>query len=170
MRQQNYSQDFDENGLAQTLETTFRNQGYQVQTLRNGNKSTYVQIKKDQGLGHKIVGLDRALTVNIEKDVSTNISLGQATWASKTAVGAFGLFVFFPLAVTGAYGLYEQNKLPGKVWNAIDVYAASKNTKPTEDKRVDETPCANCGVLNSSEAKFCNACGTGLPVAKEIKA
>jgi hypothetical protein len=170
MRQQNYPQDFDENGLAQTLETTFRNQGFEVQTLHDDNKNTYVQIKKGQGLGHKVVGMDRALTVHIQKDSGTNVSVGQATWASKTGVEVIGLLAFFPLALTGAYGLYEQNRLPGKVWNAIDVFAASKNSKPTEEKRMDEVPCLHCGVLNSSDAKFCNACGNGMPVAKEIKA
>jgi hypothetical protein len=169
MKQQNYPQGFDQNGLVQTLETSFRNQGYDVQDLHDANNNTYVQIKKGQGKGHKIVGIDRALTVRIQNNGTTNVSVGQADWASKTAVEVIGLFVFWPLIFTGAYGLYQQERLPGRVWKVIDDFAASKNVKPTsEEKQMDEVPCPNCGVLNSSDARYCNACGDAMPAVKAV--
>jgi hypothetical protein len=123
----------------------------------------YVQIKKG-GL-RTVVGMSQALTVHIHRDGGTVVSLGQARWVDKAAVEAVGFLVFLPLMVPGAVGIYEEARLPGKIWKVIDDYAASQGAVHSEERNVQAVHCPDCGVMNSSDAKFCSACGAPLKQA-----
>lgn len=169
MKERIYPKTLDINGLSERLENTFRDQGYDVQTLHDKSNDTFVQIKKG-GTGHKIVGMDQALTVRIHPNDQVRVSLGQAAWASKTGVEIIGFLVFFPLVITGTYGLYEQGKLPTRVWKVIDEYTKSKNVSLVREEGEAGIQCPNCGVLNSVDAQFCNACGEKLPRAQAPQA
>jgi|SRR5579875_91466 hypothetical protein len=160
MKQKIYPQGLDVDALTKKLEETFRAQGYDVQSFeKDGDK--YVQIKKG-GL-RTIVGMSQALTVHMHRNgATTTISLGQARWVDKAAVEAIGFLVFLPLMIPGAVGIYEEHQLPGKIWRVIDDFASSQGMSHSEERIIEAVHCPNCGVTNSSEAKFCSACGAAL--------
>jgi hypothetical protein len=161
MKERTYPNTLDTNGLADRLETTFRSEGYQVQRLGTPD-NLYVQIKK-AGIGRTLIGMDQALTARMMKSGgNTMISLGQARWADKAVVGTIEFLVFWPLMATAGYGIYEQHKLPGKIWQVIDSYASSQGSTHTDEKEVIPVHCPHCGVTNSADAKFCTACGAQL--------
>jgi membrane protease subunit (stomatin/prohibitin family) len=165
MIEQVYSQDIDSKGLAEVLEQTFRADGYQVQELGNSNDLA-VQIRKES-TGRAIVGMQQALTVRIKKEPSlTRVSLGQAKWADKAGVEVIGALVFWPLMVPATYGVYKQHTLPKRVIDVVNTYAASKGATNPESKTSSVVACSNCGVANSSDAKFCSACGSSLEAEK----
>lgn len=167
MKEKTFPQNLNADGLVQRLETSFRDRGYEVQTLRGNQKEIYVQMRK-ASTGRKIVGLDRALTVLIDQNGGpTRIGVGQADWATKTAVGVIGAIAFWPLIVSAGYGLYKQGTLPGKVWNVIDDYAASQNARPAQESTTEDVSCPQCGVTNNSESNFCSACGSPLKTRQQ---
>jgi zinc-ribbon domain len=152
--------DLDAAGLVQQIEGTFRSQGYDVQDFQKDGDS-YVQIKKG-GL-RTAVGMSQALTVQIHKDtLGTKVALGQARWVDKAAVEAVGFLLFLPLMIPGAVGIYEQHKLPGKIWQTIDAYASSLGQISTNERTVEAVHCPHCGVLNAPDTQFCSACGSAL--------
>lgn len=121
-----------------------------------------MQIKKG-GVGRTIIGIDQALTVHMMKNGgNTSVSLGQAKWADKAVVGAVEFLVFWPLMATAGYGIYEQHKLPGKIWKVIDDYASSQGTTHSNEQVLQAMHCPECGVTNGPDAKFCSACGSKL--------
>ena len=161
MKEKVYPGSLNVEGLASKLQDAFQSQGYQVQKL-GSPENVIVQIKKG-GTLRTIAGLDQALTVRMSKSgESTTVSLGQGKWIDKAVVGAVDYFVFMPLMGVAAYGLYEQHKLPGKVWQVIDDYASSQGVSHTKETTVSAVHCPQCGVTNAPDAKFCNACGAPL--------
>lgn len=161
MKEKTYPSTLDTNGLANRLETTFQAEGYKTQRLGTQD-NLYVQIKKG-GAARTIAGMDQALTVHMLKNGgNTAVSLGQAKWADKAVVGTVEFLIFWPLMVTAGYGIYEQHKLPGKIWNVIDSYTSSQGAMHTNEREVAPLHCPHCGVTNAPDAKFCSACGSAL--------
>jgi zinc-ribbon domain len=151
-----YSSSLDTKGLAQTLEDTFRAEGYNVQELGSGD-DIVVQIEKES-IGRAIDGMQQAITVRMQKqnDV-TRVSLGQAKWADKSGVEIIGAIVLRPLMLPATHDEVRENTLPGKVINVVDYYAGTSTPM-----RSSLIACPKCGVTNSADSQFCSACGTSL--------
>ena len=165
MIEEAFPQNFDTNGLAKTLENTFSAEGYQVQEIGGGDDIA-VQIKKESP-GRAIVGMQQAITVRMQKmGGTTKVSVGQAKWADKAGVEVIGAFAFWPLMIPATYGVYKQHTLPQKVIGVVNSYAASKGTSNSDSKTESMTACPNCGVMNSSGAQYCSACGSSLSATK----
>ena len=161
-----YPQNLDTKGLAQTLENTFRADGYDVQELGSGDDIA-VQIRKES-TGRAIVGMQQAITVRMQKESNaTRISVGQAKWADKAAVGIIGAIAFWPLMIPAGYGAYKQYTLPERVVNVINTYATSKGATSPIEKSTSMIACPNCGVMNATDSNFCSACGAPLKEAQK---
>ena len=162
--EESFPQNLDTSGLAKTLENTFAAEGYQVQEIGSGNDIA-VQIKKES-TGRAIVGMQQAITVRMQKTGDmTKVSVGQAKWADKAGVEVIGAIAFWPLMIPATYGAYKQYTLPQKVISVVNSYAAAKGTQSTGPQAVLMAACPNCGVMNSTNAQVCSACGSSLPAA-----
>ena len=165
-----YSKSLNLEAIARRIADVLGNDDFEVQKMGSGD-DVYVQVRKG-GLLHKVVGMDQALTVHMQKTgTSTSISQGQAEWMSKAASMGIGALVLWPFAVTSAVGIYSQNKLPGRIWKIIDDYAITQGAPVGVQTGEMGTPimgteqgmhCPHCGATNPQESKFCNACGTKL--------
>jgi hypothetical protein len=53
------------------------------------------------------------------------VEIGAGKWIDKATTGTVSLFVLWPLAVTTAFGAWQQAKLPQRTFSAIDDYIKS---------------------------------------------
>jgi hypothetical protein len=170
MNQKVYPHALNLDTIAQKIQDVFGNDGFEVQKMGT-SEDIYVQLRK-AGIARKLTGMDQAITVHMQRvGATTSVTLGQAAWMSKAAGMGIGIFVLAPLIVTSALGIWAQHNLPGRVWKLIDEYAISQAT--TVGVQVGEmgTPlmglqqgvhCPHCGVTNTADSQYCNACGTKL--------
>jgi hypothetical protein len=111
--------------LANDLHTWFLGQSFNCQTLTTEEGGTLLQIEK-QGGWRKFAGMSTALNVVLKhagRELSVEIGAGK--WLDKAAAGAVSLFVLWPLAVTAAYGAWEQGNMPGRVFEFISKWVLS---------------------------------------------
>lgn len=111
--------------LANDLHTWFLGQSFNCQTLTTEQGGTLLQIEK-QGGWRKFAGMSTALNVVLKHTGRELIvEIGAGKWLDKAAAGAVSLFVLWPLAVTAAYGAWEQGNMPGRVFEFISKWVLS---------------------------------------------
>jgi hypothetical protein len=111
--------------LTSDLNTWFLGLAFNCQTLQTEDGATLLQIEK-QGGWRKFAGMSTALNVVLRhKDRELEVEIGAGKWLDKAAAGAVSLFVLWPLAVTAAYGAWEQTKMPGQVFEFISKWVLS---------------------------------------------
>ena len=92
---------------------------FEVQRIKNLT-TTVLQIRK-KGNWRRFVGISTALSIKFEQtNESLQVEIGQGHWLGKVATGATSWFVLWPLAVSTAYGVYEQYKAPKKIFEFIE--------------------------------------------------
>lgn len=92
---------------------------FEVQRIKNLT-TTVLQIRK-KGNWRRLVGMSTALSIKFEKtNESLQVEIGQGHWLGKVATGATSWFILWPLAVSTAYGVYEQYKAPKKIFEFIE--------------------------------------------------
>ena len=92
---------------------------FEVQRIKNLT-TTVLQIRK-KGNWRRFVGMSTALSIKFEQtNESLQVEIGQGHWLGKVATGATSWFVLWPLAVSTAYGVYEQYKAPKKIFEFIE--------------------------------------------------
>lgn len=108
--------------LISHLRVWFVNQNFEVQTLKTEDGADLLQVAKT-GSWRKFVGLSTALNVVVRsKDSDLSVEVGAGRWIDKAAAGTVSLFVLWPLAVTAAFGAWQQLKMPEKAFAAITEY------------------------------------------------
>jgi len=173
MNQKVYPHALNLDAVAQRIQDTFGNDGFEVQKMGTPD-DMYVQLRKG-GIARKVAGMDQAITGHMPRVGSTtSVTMGQAAWMTKAlGVGATILVstVLFPLMITDVIGAWGQHNLPIRVWKVIDEYAIGQAM--TVGAQVGEmgsalmgiqqgVHCPHCGVTNTADSLFCNACGTKL--------
>jgi hypothetical protein len=110
--------------LARSLAGWLQQQQFEVQSvaLQDG-----IQVQARQAGGwRKFTGTSAALNISIRRlGDALNVDVGAGQWGDKAAAGAVGMFLLWPLAFTAAYGAWQQNKLPERVFEFIDRFIAT---------------------------------------------
>ena len=84
-----------------------------------GDQGTLLEIKK-RGDWRKYVGMETALNILFNQSGDTlTVEIGVGQWIDKAGAGAVGMFVFAPIALTAGYGMWEQSKMPDKIFDFI---------------------------------------------------
>ncbi len=108
-------------------------QGFNVQDLPGRGGTVLLQIAQ-QAAWRKLTGMSSALNILLEQDGDRlTVEVGPGQWADRAAMGAAGLFVLWPLAVTAAVGAWSQMKLPEQVFTRVEDYL---------DRRASRAPAA----------------------------
>ncbi len=99
--------------LAKNMET-------QVLNLEGGN--VIIQARDRGGTLKQWVGMDKAITVKIDKvdNEKVLVDIGNAKWTDKAGVMAVSMVVLWPLAITSGVGMYRQGKLPNEI--KLEIY------------------------------------------------
>jgi molecular chaperone DnaK (HSP70) len=116
------------NGLTMTINNLLQNaHNMETQTVNLENGDVMIQARDKGGKWKQFLGMDKAITVKIEKfdDNSFNLNIGEAKWADKVGVMAVSMFILWPLSVTSGIGMFMQGKLPGEIKKAVSNYVNS---------------------------------------------
>lgn len=113
------AQGLDVERVAHDLAGILTAQGHQVQQFGNKDQMV-VQLKQGSDL-EAFIGLQAALTVTLQRAPSGMVAvIGQQQWADKAAIGAIGLFFFWPLIIPAGAGVIRQATLEGQVFSILD--------------------------------------------------
>jgi hypothetical protein len=94
-------------------------EGFTSQQMNTDGGGVLLQIKK-RGNWRDFVGMSTSLNVVFYQATDTlTVEIGAGKWIDKAAVGAVSWFVLWPLAVSAAYGAWEQLKMPERIFNFI---------------------------------------------------
>jgi len=105
--------------LADDLHTWFLGQNFNCQVLQTEDGGTLLQAEK-QGTWRKFAGMSTALNVVMRQTGrELAVEIGAGKWLDKAAAGVVSLFVLWPLAVTAAFGAWEQSNMPNRVFDFI---------------------------------------------------
>jgi hypothetical protein len=111
--------------LLSHLRAWFVNQNFEAQALKTEDGADLLQVAK-KGTWRKFVGLSTALNIVLRlKDSDLTVEVGAGRWIDKAATGTVSLFILWPLAVTTAFGAWQQMKLPELTFSAIEDYLKS---------------------------------------------
>ena len=111
--------------LVSHLRAWFVNQDFEVQSLKTEDSSDLLQVAK-KGTWRKFVGLSTALNVVVRSnDSNLTVEVGAGRWIDKAAAGTVSMFVLWPLAVTAAFGAWQQMKMPERTFEAVAAYINS---------------------------------------------
>ncbi len=111
--------------LISHLKAWFVNQDFEVQDLRSEDGSEVLQVAK-KGTWRKFVGLSTALNVVIRLNgADLMVEVGAGRWIDKAAVGTVSMFVLWPLALSAAFGAWQQMKMPERTFAAVTDYLGS---------------------------------------------
>jgi RNA polymerase subunit RPABC4/transcription elongation factor Spt4 len=163
--------------LGETLSKWLQGQGLDTQVLAAPGEAVVVQARDEHAL-HHVAGTSVALKVMMARQgENLLVQIGSAEWAGKTAVAAVGWFLFWPAAITAAYGFWKQKQLPQRILQFIDQYVVSGGNVPivptalvapvaqhTKASKV-ETRCPSCNQLLSEGANYCGHCGASMTPA-----
>jgi hypothetical protein len=115
----------DHQDLLSHLKSWFVDQDFEVQALRTDDGADLLQVAK-KGNWRKFMGLSTALNVVVRcRDSDLSIEIGAGRWIDKAAAGTVSLFVLWPLAVTAAFGAWQQMKMPESTFAEVEKYINS---------------------------------------------
>ena len=81
------------------------------------------------------------------------------------------MIAFAPLALTAAFGAWNQKNLPKEILDRIEQHIFNRGddlpqsaTAPAAAAIPNGITCPGCGNVNEKGTKFCNKCGTKLMI------
>jgi hypothetical protein len=96
-----------------------KSEGFNSAETNAGDQGILLEIKK-RGDWRKYVGMETALNILFnQSDDTLTVEIGAGQWIDKAGAGAVGMFVFAPIALTAGYGMWEQSKMPDKIFDFI---------------------------------------------------
>jgi hypothetical protein len=96
-----------------------KSEGFNSTETNAGDQGILLEIKK-RGDWRKYVGMETALNILFNHSGDTlTVEIGAGQWIDKAGAGAVGMFVFAPIALTAGYGMWEQSKMPDKIFDFI---------------------------------------------------
>jgi hypothetical protein len=92
---------------------------FDSQEMTTESQSLLLQIKK-RGRWREFVGMATALNIVFHQAGDTlTVEIGAGHWIDKAAVGTVSMFILWPLAVSSAFGAWEQMKMPDAIFDYI---------------------------------------------------
>jgi hypothetical protein len=98
----------------------------ETQRIEMSDGNILLQARAKGGKWTQWIGMDKAISVKIEKlsENSVCVVIADGKWIDK--IGAMGAaFLLWPLAIAAGIGMYMQGKLPGEIKQAITRYLLS---------------------------------------------
>lgn len=93
--------------------------GFDCQQQDAGIEGLLLKVNK-RGEGRNLLGMSTSVTILFRQaDDTLTVEIGAAKWSDKVGAGAVSLFVFAPLAVTAGMGIWEQAKMPERIFEFI---------------------------------------------------
>jgi hypothetical protein len=112
-------QSTDTERLISDLKAWLRTEEFDSTQVNTENQGVLLEIKK-RGDWRKYVGMATALNILFHQSGDTlTVEIGAGQWIDKAGAGAVGMFVFAPIALTAGYGVWEQKKMPEKIFDFI---------------------------------------------------
>lgn len=168
-----YAPNLHLDSLISALSDWYRAQNFNVQQLDVHGGGVLIQASK--GGWRNIVGMASALNVVLSQNgADLKVEIGAGKWMDKVGAGAVSLLVLWPLAVTAAWGAWQQSQLPKHTFEFIQQFVSSEVSSlhssetitPSVEPVMASTPsfrfCANCGNSVADDARFCSKCGKAL--------
>ncbi|HZR40660.1 MAG TPA: zinc ribbon domain-containing protein [Ktedonobacteraceae bacterium] len=113
------SPELDPERIAQEFASILLAQGNQVQHF-GSKEHMVVQLRQGSDL-EAFIGMQAALTITLQSVPGGMIAVvGQQQWADKAALGAIGVFFFWPLIATAGVGVIRQATLESQVLSTLD--------------------------------------------------
>jgi outer membrane protein assembly factor BamD (BamD/ComL family) len=108
----------DRGQIAEELRQHFFINGYETQVIDQGN-ALLIQGKK--GGVRSWLGMGQAITIMLEDTGNgLKVSIGGGKWVEQGAAIAVGLFVLWPLLLTGGMGMLMQKNLIDTLWRMVE--------------------------------------------------
>lgn len=94
-------------------------QGFDSQQMNTDNQNLLLQIKK-RGGWRDFVGMATSLNIVFHQSGDMlAVEIGAGKWIDKASVGIVSMLVLWPLALTAGFGVWEQMKMPEKIFDYI---------------------------------------------------
>jgi hypothetical protein len=101
-------------------------QNFETQQMSTDDEGVLLQIKK-RGGWRDFVGMATSLNIMFHQaDDTLVVQVGAGKWVDKAAVGTVSLLFLWPLAITAGFGVWEQMKLPDKIFDYIGTRLISR--------------------------------------------
>ncbi|MFM9960063.1 MAG: toll/interleukin-1 receptor domain-containing protein [Planctomycetaceae bacterium] len=124
-----YAQGVDLPDLFQSLEVWFQAQNFEVQQLTQPGGERIMQVRK-RGAWRNALGMASALNVLFRSQSSQLVvEIGAGKWMDKAVVGTVSMFILWPLALTAAWGAWEQSQLPKRTFEMIGRFIEMQRAK-----------------------------------------
>lgn len=97
----------------------------QMINLEGGN--VMLQARDKAGMWKQWIGMDKAITVKLEKidEDRVSVNIGESKWVDKVGIMALSMIILWPLTITSGIGMYIQGKLPGEIKKEVANYFVS---------------------------------------------
>ena len=97
-------------------------EGFQCQRLQMEDAGIVIQIEK-VGAWRKVVGMSTALHIVFHQvENMADVEIGNGRWLDKAGAGMLSAIILWPLAVTAGIGVWQQVKLPERVFGYLAEY------------------------------------------------
>lgn len=124
-----YAQGVNLSDLLQSLDLWFQGQNFEVQQLTQPGGERVVQVRK-RGAWRNALGMASALNVVFRSQNSQLVvEIGAGKWMDKAVVGTVSMFILWPLALTAAWGAWEQSQLPKRTFEMVGRFIQLQQAK-----------------------------------------
>lgn len=149
-----------ENQLYQNIQQYLENELSLETQMIEAPKGMFLQVREKKKW-KKYTGMGVALSVKLSASSDLLVvEFVESKWLDKAAAEAAGLFLFAPLFVTGAIGIYRQSNLHKKILKVINTYVETNEADIHKCADLDfSRKCSHCGAIVESDSEFCNECG-----------
>lgn len=150
--------------IANRIQEEFKNDGYEVSMDALSSGGYDISITKG-GVFKAIVGMKTALKVTLlPQDNSIHFEAGVGIWGQQAIPTVISMLFFWPILITQIWGLVKQSKLDDKALGIAEtIVYAQGNRKELSSNTSEYKFCTACGAKNLDNAKFC--CGCGKPLS-----
>ena len=109
--------------LLSAIQDWLVSEDFECQRLTTEDGGQLLQVQKKGGW-RKIVGMSTAVNIVFKQLENTvNVEVGAGRWFDKAVVGAVGTAIIaWPLAVTAAFGAWQQLLMPSHVFEHVESY------------------------------------------------
>lgn len=116
----------DSPGLIADVRRWLESENFVTQQVSTDDQGVLLQIKK-RGKWRDYLGMATSLNIGFHQSGDAlTVQIGTGNWVDKAAAGTVGMLVLWPLALTAGYGIWEQTKIPDKVFDFIGSRLAYK--------------------------------------------
>ncbi len=108
--------------LVRATQSWLSAEGFKCQRLQMEDGGIVIQIEKVGGW-RKVVGMSTAVHIVFHQiENMVNVEIGNGRWLDKAGAGMLSAIILWPLAITAGIGVWQQMKLPERVFGYLAEY------------------------------------------------